>query len=142
MHRRLHFFLTQRKHIPPNPSLSKPETNSRSGRRLFPWLRSFGASRLMRASASPATAPPSTATPRQPKNLHPNPLLFVKTRAHSTALAVTSHHASAMEKLDRAAASRTGGGGYCDYLSARMLRRSPLGEAMERSPFGISAPRL
>jgi hypothetical protein len=66
----------------------------------------------------------------------------VKTRGHSTTPAVTSHHASAMEKMEYVAAAGTSGGGYCDYPWVQMLRRSPLGEAMVRCPFGISAPRL
>jgi hypothetical protein len=47
-----------------------------------------------------------------------------------------------MEKMDYAAVVAGTGGGYYDYPSAQMLRCSPLGEAMVRSPFGISAPRL
>jgi hypothetical protein len=68
----------------------------------------------------------------------------MKTRAHLTAPAITSHHASAMEKMDYAIAAATAGtgGGYYDYPSVQMLHRSLLGQAMVRSPFGISAPRL
>jgi hypothetical protein len=56
------------------------------------------------------------------------------------ALTVTSHHASAMEKTDYVEAGA--GGGYYDYPSAQMLRRSLLGQAMVRSPFAIYALRL
>jgi hypothetical protein len=45
-----------------------------------------------------------------------------------------------MEKLDRTAAGT--GGGYYNYPSVQMFRRSRLGQAMVRSPFGISAPKL
>jgi hypothetical protein len=47
-----------------------------------------------------------------------------------------------MEKMDYAAMVAGTGGGYYDYSSMQMLRRSLLGQAMVRSPFGISAPIL
>jgi hypothetical protein len=49
-----------------------------------------------------------------------------------------------MEKMDyeEAAAATGTGGGYYDHPSAQMLRRSPLGEAMVRYPFGMGYVEL
>jgi hypothetical protein len=63
-----------------------------------------------------------------PKNLRRNPLLLVKTKAHSTAPAVTSHHASAMEKTYYAAAAATAG----------RLLRLPIGADAPPQPAGSS----